>query len=335
MSTSLISQIGIEQITNDDNDWLEIETDSNASRKQRRGSFNAATVTNGVYTSGDQSIGGIKTFSSFPVTPSSAPSSNYEVANKKYVDDTAGSATYATYQSASGTANDWTQSFQQTPAHTTSFREMSAGGPAGSWWFVENMRHSNGTNYWGKQIAHGWEDNANVTYIRNWQGGVAGAWVKQITSNDIGQIYHVQEQQAVNVAGHAGATFTAGWSQRILNTIVTNTISGASLSNNIITLPAGKYIGDITIPCYMVNNTTAKLVDYNTAVQVLLGTVEQANASANDPATVHIRGVFTLSAAANLYITQYAQTQKTANGFGVACVSGTGIFTDAFFTKIA
>lgn len=39
---------------------------------------------------GDQTIAGVKTFSSFPVTPSSAPTTNYEVANKKYVDDNAG-----------------------------------------------------------------------------------------------------------------------------------------------------------------------------------------------------------------------------------------------------
>jgi hypothetical protein len=36
---------------------------------------------------GNETVAGIKTFSSFPVTPSSAPSTNYEVANKKYVDD--------------------------------------------------------------------------------------------------------------------------------------------------------------------------------------------------------------------------------------------------------
>lgn len=35
----------------------------------------------------NQTIGGIKTFSSFPVTPSSAPVNDYDVANKKYVDD--------------------------------------------------------------------------------------------------------------------------------------------------------------------------------------------------------------------------------------------------------
>jgi len=38
---------------------------------------------------GNETIAGIKTFSSFPVTPSSAPTTNYQTANKKYVDDNA------------------------------------------------------------------------------------------------------------------------------------------------------------------------------------------------------------------------------------------------------
>jgi len=55
----------------------------------------AAGTTNGdavryeqvVLNSGDQTISGVKTFSSFPVLPSSAPTTNYQIANKKYVDD--------------------------------------------------------------------------------------------------------------------------------------------------------------------------------------------------------------------------------------------------------
>ena len=35
----------------------------------------------------DETIAGIKTFSSFPITPSSAPTTDYQVSNKKYVDD--------------------------------------------------------------------------------------------------------------------------------------------------------------------------------------------------------------------------------------------------------
>ena len=37
-----------------------------------------------------QSFAGVKTFTSFPVTPSSAPTTNYQVANKAYVDGLTG-----------------------------------------------------------------------------------------------------------------------------------------------------------------------------------------------------------------------------------------------------
>lgn len=40
-----------------------------------------------VSTTGNQTIAGIKTFSSFAITPSSEPTSDYQTANKKYVDD--------------------------------------------------------------------------------------------------------------------------------------------------------------------------------------------------------------------------------------------------------
>lgn len=50
---------------------------------------NDERIVNSVQTSGDQTIEGTKTFSSFPVTPSAAPTANYQVANKKYVDDNA------------------------------------------------------------------------------------------------------------------------------------------------------------------------------------------------------------------------------------------------------
>lgn len=47
---------------------------------------NDVAVSEIVNTTGNQTVGGIKTFSSFPVTPSSAPTTDYQSANKKYVD---------------------------------------------------------------------------------------------------------------------------------------------------------------------------------------------------------------------------------------------------------
>lgn len=40
-----------------------------------------------VHDTGNETIGGVKTFSSFPVTPSTVPTDNYQAANKKYIDD--------------------------------------------------------------------------------------------------------------------------------------------------------------------------------------------------------------------------------------------------------
>jgi hypothetical protein len=94
------------------------------------------------------------------------------------------SATNASYQGPTGTSNDWVTSFQNTPAHYRSFREMSANGPSGTWWFMENMRHSNGSNYWGRQNAWGWEDNANEYYSRNITGGTFGSWVRFLNSSN-------------------------------------------------------------------------------------------------------------------------------------------------------
>ena len=45
------------------------------------------SLDNFVYKTTNQTIGGVKTFTSFPVTPSSAPTTNYQVTNKLYVDD--------------------------------------------------------------------------------------------------------------------------------------------------------------------------------------------------------------------------------------------------------
>ena len=43
-----------------------------------------------VHLAGAETVNGVKTFGSFSVTPSSAPTTDYEVANKKYVDDNIG-----------------------------------------------------------------------------------------------------------------------------------------------------------------------------------------------------------------------------------------------------
>lgn len=71
------------------------------------------TYADGLYIAltGNQSIDGTKTFTSFPVTPSSAPTSDYQVANKKYVDDSVNVAvSFGTYTPNIVASNNLTSS---------------------------------------------------------------------------------------------------------------------------------------------------------------------------------------------------------------------------------
>lgn len=62
------------------------DTSLNTTKKDILGGINELN-SGKVNNTGDETIAGIKTFSSFPITPSSAPTTNYQTANKKYVDD--------------------------------------------------------------------------------------------------------------------------------------------------------------------------------------------------------------------------------------------------------
>ena len=57
----------------------------------------AKAVSELVQTAGNQTVAGIKTFSSFSIGPSTAPTTDYQYANKKYVDDAAGKVVQHVY----------------------------------------------------------------------------------------------------------------------------------------------------------------------------------------------------------------------------------------------
>jgi len=84
------------------------------------------------------------------------------------------------YISQHGSDGSWNADFQNTPAGTYRYNgdvgANGVNGPGGSWWVQNNYRHTNGSNYWGTQVAWGWEDNANRLATRNISGGTFGAW---------------------------------------------------------------------------------------------------------------------------------------------------------------
>ena len=123
-----------------------------------------------------------------------------------------GGTSTATYhmQQNGGTTSNWNTHFTETAASNTSWTEASSGGPAGTWWFIEHMRHSNASNQWGKQYAHGWEDNANRLAMRNVSGGSWSGWVEFITSANFSSYVTTGPTGATGSAGATGATGATG-----------------------------------------------------------------------------------------------------------------------------
>ena len=113
------------------------------------------------------------------------------------VTGSAGSATSATsatylnsgnYIQQTGSQGSWNADFQNTPAGTAKYGgdvgANATNNPGGSWWIQQNFRHTNASNYWGTQVAWGWEDNKDKLATRNVIGGSYGAWVYYLNSSN-------------------------------------------------------------------------------------------------------------------------------------------------------
>lgn len=94
-TSSLVTQTVNDIVRGSDGKYYEVQNNSitgddpvgSSSGNWLQVDFDKGLFDKYVALTGNQTIAGIKTFSSFPVTPSTAPSSNYQTANKKYVDD--------------------------------------------------------------------------------------------------------------------------------------------------------------------------------------------------------------------------------------------------------
>ena len=106
-----------------------------------------------------------------------------------YLDPADNSVLYKANVSLSrfGTSGNLNTDFNSTPAGTMRHCGDDASvtnSPGGTWWFYDNYRHSNGSGYWGTQIAWGWEDNANRLAQRNVSNGSWGGWVYYLNSGN-------------------------------------------------------------------------------------------------------------------------------------------------------
>ena len=132
-------------------------------------------------------------------------------------------------------------------------------------------------------------------------------------------IIHVREQYASGTAGPSAASAT--WNIRVLNTVVYNTITGASLASNRITLPAGTYRVHAHSGCHDIDRQQSALYNVtDTAIEVL----GNSSLAQNSDLTMQhstVFGQFTIAAEKVFELHLYSEVAK-ANGLGVAVSSG-------------
>lgn len=148
---------------------------------------------------------------------------------------------------------------------------------------------------------------------------------------------HVRDEKA---AEQWGGVVTGSPLHRTLNTVVTNTIPGASLSSNAISLPAGTYEVEAAAPSYGGGaGVPGKLVLYNStaAVDVLVGRTAVGGIAGYHNLWAEVRGRFTLGAPATLILSHYA-VFASGSAAAAGCAANLGsrneVYAEAQFWKI-
>lgn len=166
----------------------------------------------------------------------------------------------------------------------------------------------------------------------------SGAWVEEARSGITAAVLPTLLVEDHKTSGTAGGTFTAGdWRTRDLNTAVVNTITGASLASNQVTLPAGTYEVVARSPAQdgagTANPHQARLYDVTNGAELLRGTSQNTGYGINTVSV--IQGRFTLAATAALEVQHRITTTRSTDGFGRAASFGTEIYTQLLLRKVA
>lgn len=174
-------------------------------------------------------------------------------------------------------------------------------------------------------------------------GAVAGSYVTTAQAETIadaqadsfgGQLLHVRDEKP---NGTHGGDFVAGtWRTRTLNTVKTNEISGASLSSNQITLPAGTYFIIAKAPGYKCGNNRLRLYNLTNAVEVLVGRVTVSSVLGGVQSDAEVCGRFTITAQKTFEVQHYGAVTEATVGFGVAQFFGmVEVYAEVMIWKVS
>ena len=126
---------------------------------------------------------------------------------------------------------------------------------------------------------------------------------------------HVREQEP---SGTNGGSSVGGVNIRVLNTVLTNSISGASLASNQITLPAGSYYIRGSAPCYAGGAHKASLYNATASSYAITGEASFCNSTYSTQSSASFGGLLTITSTTVFQINHFINIAFSSDGLGVA-----------------
>ena len=143
---------------------------------------------------------------------------------------------------------------------------------------------------------------------------------------------HVVDQKGSTSDGGSNATGTA---TRTLNTVKTNTIPGASLSSNRVTLPAGTYLIDASCQNYRTQRSRAILYNFTTSSEISLGQSFDTATSGAPAVQCTVKHIATFGTTTQLELRNYTSASNSGDGLGIRVNDGrSNIYAEMLITKI-
>ena len=151
----------------------------------------------------------------------------------------------------------------------------------------------------------------------------------------VNNFLHVRDEKGTTVAGGGSIS---GFNKRDLNTVLTNTISGASLASSVITLPAGDYYAEAMAPVFSSDTHDLKLQNDTDVTDLVYGKTQHASSANGVSNSATLSGSFTLAGTKDISLQHYISNAQSVNGLGFAArVSGSlppSVFSEVKIWKV-
>lgn len=144
---------------------------------------------------------------------------------------------------------------------------------------------------------------------------------------------HIRDEKANTTQG---GTFTAGaFRTRDLNTVKTNTIAGASLASNQITLPAGTYFMQGYPTAFRTNGNISRIYNVTDSTEVALGQNNTSGDTFTSQSPSNVTCIVTITGTKVFELQHKCQTTAATIGFGIRAECGTTeIYSEILIWKV-